>query len=295
MATMYLRRRVAFSAGHAYWYANKTEEENRALFGKWASPWGHGHNYIVEATVAGEVDDRHGMVVNITDVDRVLKAHVTGPLADKHLNYDVPHFRDTPPTLENIARYVADRFVAHFSDPNARLARITVWETPTLWATLLLTPSTRSASSGAGEPPLITLTRSFDFAAAHRLNAPGLSQEENLEIFGKCNNARGHGHNYGVEVTVAGEPDPVTGMLVDLAALDTVLDREVMGRFDHKHLNDDTPDFADINPTSENLTRVIWEHLDNKIPAPARLYRVVVRETDRNYFEYYGPGATLTL
>jgi 6-pyruvoyltetrahydropterin/6-carboxytetrahydropterin synthase len=285
MSTIYLKRRVLFSAGHAYWLPDKSETENRQLFGQWASPYGHGHNYIVEATVAGEVDEQNGMVVNITDVDRVLKKHVTGPLADKHLNYDVPHFRDTPPTLENITRYVADRFTAHFTDPNARLVRVIVWETPTLWATLLLTK----------EPPVIALTRSFDFAAAHRLNAPGLNHEENVALFGKCNNPRGHGHNYGVEVTVKGEPDPVTGMLVDLAVLDEVIDREVNARFDHKHLNDDTPDFAHVNPTSENLTRVIWNHLDGKIPAPAELYRVIVRETDRNYFEYYGPNATLGL
>jgi 6-pyruvoyltetrahydropterin/6-carboxytetrahydropterin synthase len=276
---MHLRRRVTFAAGHAYWLKNKTEDENRRLFGRWASPWGHGHNYTVEATVAGEIDEATGMVVNIVDVDRVLKAHVTGPLADKHLNYEVPHFADTPPTLENIARYVAERFTANFPDPNARLTRVTVWEAPNLWATLEL--ETENA-------PVIALTRSFDFAAAHRLHAPGLSDEQNREIFGKCNNPRGHGHNYGVEVTVTGEPDPTTGMLVDLAALDAVLEREVMARFDHKHLNDDTPDFAEVNPTSENLTRVIFDHLRDKIPVPARLAKVVVRETDRNYFEYTG-------
>ena len=135
---------------------------------------------------------------------------------------------------------------------------------------------------------MIALTRFFDFAASHRLHAPRLSDAENREIFGKCNNPNGHGHNYGVEVTVVGEPDPVTGMLVDLAALDRVLDSEVMARFDHKHLNLDTPDFADLNPTSENVTIAIWNHLKGQIPAPARLYRVVVKETDRNYFEYYG-------
>lgn len=273
---MYLRRRVAFSAGHAYWFPNRSDEENRRLFGRWASRWGHGHNYVVEAVVAGEIDDKTGMVVNIVDVDRVLKTFVTGPLADKHLSYEVPHFADTPPTLENIARFVADQFASHFHDPAADLARVTVWESPTLWATLDL------------ESNMLTLTRTFDFAAAHRLHAPGLSDEENQRIFGKCDNPNGHGHNYGVEVTVTGEPDPVTGMLVDLAALDAVLDREVMARFDHKHLNYDTPDFRDVNPTSENLTRAIWNHLDGKIPAPARLYRVVVKETDRNYFEYYG-------
>ena len=278
MATMYLRRRAAFSAGHAYWLPQKSEEENRRLFGPWASRWGHGHNYVVEATVAGEIDERTGMVVNIVDVDRVLKQYVTGPLADKHLTYEVPHFADTPPTLENIARFAGEQFTAHFKDPNARLTRVVVWESPTLWATLFLENPRK----------MIALTRSLDFAASHRLHAPGLSDAENCTLFGKCNNPHGHGHNYGVEVTVTGDPDPVTGMLVDLAALDAVLEQEIMGRFDHKHLNLDTPDFAAINPTSENLTRVIWEHLENKIPAPARLYRVVVKETDRNYFEYYG-------
>lgn len=278
---MYLRRRVAFSAGHAYWLANKTDEENRRLFGRFASRWGHGHNYVIEATVAGEINPDSGMVVNIVDVDRALKQHVVALLADKHLTYEVPHFADTPPTLENIAQFAAAQFSAHFAAvPAAPLTRLIVWESPTLWVTL----------DWENHRNMIALTRSLDFAAAHRLHAPALSDEENDRIFGKCNNPRGHGHNYGVEVTVIGEPDPVTGMIVDLAALDAVMDREIMDRFDHKHLNDDTPDFRDINPTSENLTRVIWEHLEGKIPAPARLFRVVVKETDRNYFEYYGAG-----
>jgi 6-pyruvoyltetrahydropterin/6-carboxytetrahydropterin synthase len=278
MAQMYLRRRVAFSAGHAYWLTQKSDDENRKLFGKWASRYGHGHNYTVEATVAGEIDAQTGMVVNITEVDRVLKEYVTGLLADKHLTYEVPYFADTPPTLENIAQFVAERFVAHFDKDSARLTRVVVGESPTLWVTREL----------EGEKPMVLLTRAFDFAAAHRLHAPGLSDEENRAIFGKCNNPNGHGHNYGVEVTVTGEPDPVTGMIVDLAALDAVLEGEVMARFDHKHLNNDTKEFAHLNPTSENLTKVIWDCLSEKIPSPARLYRVVVKETDRNYFEYYG-------
>jgi 6-pyruvoyl-tetrahydropterin synthase len=278
MAHIYLKRRVAFAAGHAYWLKNKTDEENRALFGRFASPWGHGHNYVAEVTVAGQIDPVTGMVINITDVDRVLKQQVIATLADRHLTYEVPHFAEHPPTLENITRYIADRFRADFRYPEARLTRVVVWESPTLWAALSL----------EGETPMLALTRAFDFAASHRLHAPGLSDEENRDLFGKCNNPNGHGHNYGVEVTVVGEPDPVTGMLVDLAALDAVLEREVEGRFDHKNLNLDVPEFAGLNPTSENLTRVIWECLEGKIPAPARLYRVIVRETDRNYFEYYG-------
>ena len=266
-----------FSAAHAYWFPNRSDEENRALFGKWASKWGHGHNYDVEVTVIGELDESSGMVVNITDVDRALKRALK-PLRDKHLTYEVPHFATHPPTTENIALFLAAAFSREFVDPTARLSKITVWETPTLSATLDFQES----------DTMVALTRSIDFAAAHRLHAPGLSERENLTLFGKCNNPNGHGHNYGVEVTVIGEPDPTTGMIVDLLALDAVLEREIMARYDHKHLNDDTEDFRVENPTSENLTLAIWRHLVNKIPAPARLQKVVVRETDRNFFEYTG-------
>jgi 6-pyruvoyltetrahydropterin/6-carboxytetrahydropterin synthase len=279
MATLSLRRRVTFSAAHAYWLPDLSDDENRALFGKWASKWGHGHNYVVEATVTGEVNPADGMVVNIVDVDAVLKKEIVEALGDKHLSYEVPHFKETVPTLENIAFYIAERFQSAFQNPAARLTRLSVWEMPTLWATLDL------------EKNLVLLTRSFDFAASHRLHAPGLSNEENLEIFGKCNNPLGHGHNYGVEVTVAGDPDPVTGMIVDLEKLDAVLYTEIMGRFDHKNLNADTEEFRGVNPTSENLTLAIWKILEKTIPEPARLYRVIVKETDRNYFEYYGPSA----
>nr|WP_309694131.1 6-carboxytetrahydropterin synthase [Armatimonas sp.] len=277
MAQLALRRKAMFSAAHAYWFPDRSDEENRALFGKWASKWGHGHNYDVEVTVIGELDESSGMVVNITDVDRALKRALK-PLRDKHLTYEVPHFATHPPTTENIALFLADAFSREFVDPAARLSKITVWETPTLSATLDFQES----------DTMVALTRSIDFAAAHRLHAPGLSESENLAIFGKCNNPKGHGHNYGVEITVIGEPDPATGMIVDLLALDAVLEREIMARYDHKHLNDDTEDFRAANPTSENLTLAIWRHLVNKIPAPARLQKVVVRETDRNFFEYTG-------
>ena len=277
MATLSLRRRVMFSAAHAYWFPERSEAENRALFGTWASRWGHGHNYVVELTVAGELDERTGMVVNITDVDKALR-HAIAPLRDKHLTYEVPHFAQHPPTTENIALYLAAAFRSAFTDPAAHLTKLSVWETPTLAAHLNLEENTT----------MVALTRCLDFAASHRLHAPALTDTENLAVFGKCNNPAGHGHNYGVEVTVIGEPDPTTGMIVDLVALDRLLDREVMDAFDHKNLNTDTDDFKNTNPTSENLTLAIWRRLEGKIPAPAQLHKVVVRETERNYFEYEG-------
>ena len=137
---------------------------------------------------------------------------------------------------------------------------------------------------------MVTLTRTYEFAAAHRLHSPALSDDENRRIFAKCNNPHGHGHNYVLEVTVGGEPDPRTGMLLDLDLLDQVVTAEVVDRYDHRHLNLDTPEFQDLNPTSENLVRVIWDRLEPALP-PGLLRRVSVHETDRNVFTYEGTQA----
>jgi len=276
--TMRLKRRVMFSAGHAYWLVGLTDEQNKALFGRWASRYGHGHNYTVEVTFEGAVDPVTGMIVNIVDIDRCIKQNVLALVADKHLTYEVAWFAERQATLENITTFVWEQVEGHFTDVRARLCEITVWESPTLYATRTF----------AGGNPMVSLTRCIDFAASHRLHAPGLSDAENVAIFGKCNHKGGHGHNYGVEVTVTGEPDPVTGMLLDLEALDTVIEEHIMQVFDHKCLNDDVPEFVGSNPTSENLTLVIWNRIKDHIPAPARLSRIIVRETDRNYFEYAG-------
>ena len=125
---------------------------------------------------------------------------------------------------------------------------------------------------------------------SHRLHSPHLTDEENIKLFGKCNNSHGHGHNYGVEVTLSGDPDPRSGMLFSLEELDRVVDDEVLQAFDHKHLNLDTPEFATLNPTSEMLTVVIWNKLAKRLPTsgPVRLSSVIVRETARNSFEYRG-------
>ena len=96
---------------------------------------------------------------------------------------------------------------------------------------------------------MVLLTRKIEFSASHRYNNPALSAEENQRIFGKCNNPHGHGHNYTLEVTVAGEPDPVTGMVVDLADLKKILEQEVMRRMDHRHLNFEVPELAGQIPT----------------------------------------------
>jgi 6-pyruvoyltetrahydropterin/6-carboxytetrahydropterin synthase len=112
---------------------------------------------------------------------------------------------------------------------------------------------------------MIKLTRKLEFSAAHFYHNPKFSAEENRRIFGKCNNPHGHGHNYVLEVTVAGDPDPKTGMILDLSELKEILDREVMQRFDHRHLNHDVPELAGKIPTCEEIATALWRILEPKI------------------------------
>lgn len=132
----------------------------------------------------------------------------------------------------------------------------------------------------------LELTRRYSFAASHRLHSPQLSEEENRRIYGKCNNPYGHGHNYHLEVTVAGAVSATTGMLVQVPELDAFVDGEVLEAFGHKNLNAEVPEFAGQVPTTENVCREIYRRLE-KFPG-ARLQRVRVEETGANSFEYAG-------
>jgi len=135
----------------------------------------------------------------------------------------------------------------------------------------------------------IALGRRYRFAAAHRLHSDALSAAENGRVYGKCNNPYGHGHNYVLEISVSGTPDPATGMIVNLADLDGFVEREVLAAFDHKSLNEDVPAFRAKVPTTENVCKEIFQRLE-RFPQ-ARLERVRVEETSNNVFEYAGEEA----
>jgi len=132
----------------------------------------------------------------------------------------------------------------------------------------------------------IELGRRYRFAASHRLHSDALSAEENARVYGKCNNPYGHGHNYVVEISVSGTPDPATGMIANLADLDGFVEREVIEAFDHKSLNEDVPAFRAKVPTTENICKEIYERL--KHFPKAKLEHVRVEETSNNAFEYAG-------
>lgn len=135
--------------------------------------------------------------------------------------------------------------------------------------------------------PTVRVTRRVHFSAAHRLHSPALSDEENRRIFGLCNSPNWHGHNYELEVTVEGQPDPVTGYVVDLGLVRQAAEG-VIGDLDHRNLNLDVPWLADTIPSTENLVVAIWERLKPALPAEGRLVRLVLWETPRNSAEYSG-------
>ena len=131
------------------------------------------------------------------------------------------------------------------------------------------------------------ITRRETFSAAHRLFKPGLSDEENLKLFGKCSNPNWHGHNYTLEVIVAGEVDPETGFVMDIKVLKEIIRDNIISKVDHKNLNLDTDFMKGKIPTSENIVISIWNELVDKI-TKGMLYSVKLYETENNYFEYRG-------
>ena len=133
----------------------------------------------------------------------------------------------------------------------------------------------------------LTVYRKAHFNAAHRLFRPDWSDEKNEKVFGKCNNPKYHGHNYELEVGVTGSIDPETGYVIDLGLLKGIIKEEVEDAFDHKNLNLEVPIFKELNPTAENIAKVIWEklreRLDSKYDLSVKLY-----ETPRNFVVYNG-------
>ncbi len=137
---------------------------------------------------------------------------------------------------------------------------------------------------------MVFLTRRATFSASHYYWNDAWTAEKNQQFFGRCANRNGHGHNYTLEVTVAGKPDPVTGFVVDLKWLKDVIEREVLAAYDHRHLNVEVPEFADRIPTTENIAISIWRRLEPAVSAAggAKLDRVRVYETPEIFAEYRG-------
>ena len=131
----------------------------------------------------------------------------------------------------------------------------------------------------------VAVYRKEHFNAAHRLNNPDWDEATNKRVFGKCNNPHFHGHNYELVHKVTGEPDPATGYVMDMKTLSEIVQENVIGRFDHKNLNEDVPEFKTLNPTAENIAMVIYHILRKEIAQKFDL-QVRLYETERNFVDY---------
>jgi 6-pyruvoyltetrahydropterin/6-carboxytetrahydropterin synthase len=263
-----INRRAQFSASHRYWLPELSEAENQAKFGLCAQSYGHGHNYVLYISLYGDIDD-YGMVLNLSDVKQVIKQEVTGQLDYSFLNDVWPEFQTTLPTTENIARVIWHKLAPHFP-----LVRIQLFEQPELFAEY------------TGKDMEAALTIGTHFSAAHRLAIESLTLAQNSEIYGKCARVNGHGHNYHLEVTVTGDIDPRTGMIVDLVKLHELVDKYAVEPLDHTFLNKDIPHFAKVVPTAENIAVYIGYQIEQPIrDLGAHLHKVKLVESPNNSCE----------
>jgi 6-pyruvoyltetrahydropterin/6-carboxytetrahydropterin synthase len=264
-----ITKRVQFFAAHFYWLDTLTPEENQATFHACSNRAGHGHNYTVEVTIDGPLDAETGMLMNLRELKDILQTTVIDPLDHKNLNVQVPFFADHVPTLENICHYI-------WQTVSPQVAPYTLSYLKVIENEMLYAEKTEHT---------VSLTRSYDFAASHRLFNPTFSDERNWEVFGICNNPNGHGHNYELQVTVSGVPHPQTGLLMDLGELDQLVDTHLLRHVDHKHLNLDVPFFDGVIPTAENIVVVFWQQLAPHVPQLAKLRLI---ESRNNMAEYTG-------
>ena len=140
---------------------------------------------------------------------------------------------------------------------------------------------------------MLYITRKVEFCASHRLFNPNFSDDKNAQIYGRCSNLHGHGHNYTMEVTIKGRPDPDTGMIIDLKDLKKLIGEAIVDKVDHKNLNVDV-DFLDgVIPTTENLVVAFWQILASALPANCQLHEVRLWETENNVAFYRGEGAEI--
>lgn len=276
--TVVVTRKARFASSHFLSLPEHDEAENFDNF--WKASWqpGHGHNYVVEAGVEGIPDPSTGMVINLRDLKDLLNEHAIEKFDFKHLNYE-PAFTYRLPAIENIAAELWRTLYPELHTATTRLRWIAVSEMADLWGAIM----------GDDQMTQTFFTKVVHFCAGHRLFNPAWDDQTNTEVFGKCSLPNGHGHNYQLEVTVTGEPDERTGLIVDLGKLNTAVEG-VAERLDHLNLNTDIPELTGVIPTTENVARVIWAMLAPTIPQPAQLYRIRLVETPNNAVEYFGPG-----
>jgi 6-pyruvoyltetrahydropterin/6-carboxytetrahydropterin synthase len=251
-------------------------EHDSPGFNSYASkPAGEGLGIFLELTIelVGPVAPQTGLLVNVSDIDRTVRQFAVPVFAGRireHLRQgEHIDLRAAAQMLWLARERLRDRFEA------ARVDALTVKLNPF-----------RTLAMDTKEPGLMYFSEKFEFAATHKLWSDGFSARQNVEVFGKCANPTGHGHNYIVEVTIR---TPTDGPAFKIGEFEQVVDSQLMQLVDHKNLNLDVPTFSTQTPTVENIALFAWERLTGRF-ASAQLHCVTVWESDRTYCSYCGPA-----
>jgi 6-pyruvoyltetrahydropterin/6-carboxytetrahydropterin synthase len=249
-----------FSAARRTRSPHLSEEENRQLFGPATAV--HGHNYRARLTFRTEQPNFSAPIIRYDQIERCVHS-LRAELDHRDLNNDVAGMKDRPMTTESLAEYIYERVNAVH-----RLERVRLHERDDFFAEVW-------------EDETVFLGMSMAFSAAHRLHASGLTDSQNRELYGKCNNPHGHGHRYLTEATIGGELDPRTGTLYDFVALKEGLEA-ALEPWEDRHLDLEAEDFADMPSTGENIVRALWPKVDAELKH--QLVRLRLWETPNNRF-----------
>lgn len=232
------------------------------------APW-----MSLSCTLSGELDPVCGYLCNIKLIDDAIRKKVIRPACDRSANMNCVQF----------LQFAWQELIDAFPEQSC-LETLKLEASPTL-----------DYCISARSPHVIQLSQQFEFAASHRLHNSDLSDEENRELFGKCNNPHGHGHNYVVEVSIQGTPDE-QGTLVSLQKFEALVGELVIDKLDHKNLNVEIDEFQELNPSVESIAMVIWDMLEQPMAeldrGLARLQRVRVYETPKTWADYAGPESS---
>jgi len=236
-------------------------------YAAWPPMRGLGSYYELTVTCRGEADAATGYFMNIKRIDEAARA------AGLPLVSAAAQSRDPAP----LGRLLCDIIAAIDVELDRSVAAVALRLTPTY-----------SLAIEKHSMAHVLVSQRYEFSAAHRLHAPALSDEENRRFFGKCNNPAGHGHNYQLEVTVRCPLDD-RGSVLAAEQLDALVQRAIVEKLDHKHLDQDVPQFRGINTTVENIARVVYQMLRDEVPrVGVELDKVRVWETSKTVCTYRG-------
>lgn len=277
---MYLTisKRFEFSASHRLMVKGWSEAKNREFYGKESGgPFGHGHNYEAFFGFNGNVDKDTGMMINVTEIKRLVKEVLDSRYDHKYLNLDTPPFDETPPTAENVCRHLLEEVKPQFKNHHAKPVICHLKQSPWLEAT-------------AYEDGKIEKHFHMDFSAARRTYSPHLSDDENTKLFGTAASPNGHGHHYRLRFTLGGEIDKVHGLVFPDQDARRII-HDLHGRLDHKNLNKDIPELAGMAITTEMLALHFFDELKIKMP----LLRLRLDENDRFFVEHTDEWTTMSI